>query len=140
MRFLLDEDVDPQLAEVLRALRHEADHIQGLGVSGATDQEVARLASAYDVLVTMDLHRQQAEWVSIYEGLLSSIRIIRLRFPGRAPTDLMAQVRALVWKWSEWEGAFTHLETRLITIGSAGASVRVMTAEQIADLLEERST
>ena len=109
-------------------------------MSGATDQEVARLASAYDVLVTMDLHRQQAEWVSIYEGLLSSIRIIRLRFPGRAPTDLMAQVRALVWKWSEWEGAFTHLETRLITIGSAGASVRVMTAEQIADLLEERST
>ncbi len=140
MRFLLDENVDPQLAEVLRALRHDADHIQSLGASGATDQEVARLASGYDVRVTMDLHRQQAEWVNIYEGLLSSIRIIRLRFSGQSPTDLMAQLRTLVWKWSEWEQAFADLEARLITLGSAGASVRMMTADQIAELLEERST
>ena len=139
MRFLLDEDMDPQLAQVLRALRHEADHVRDLGEAGATDERVAEMAAGYDVLVTMDLYRQHAEWVKVYEALLSSIRILRLRFPGNAPAGLMAQVRALVWKWSEWEHALERLDTRLITISAVGARVRPMTADQVAELLAERT-
>ena len=67
MRFLLDEGTAVGLAGVLRALGHEADHILELGWRGAPDEEVVRLAADYDALITLDLHRQDAEWVVVNE-------------------------------------------------------------------------
>ena len=65
MRLLLDEAMASDLAGVLNALGHPSDHIWDLGMSGASDAEVVQLAMDYDALVTLDLHRQQSEWLAV---------------------------------------------------------------------------
>lgn len=139
MRFLLDEDMDPRLAMVLRALRHDADHIRDIGLAGATDERVARAGADYDVLVTMDLHRQNAEWVKISEALLASTRVIRLRFPGSLRVDLMAQARAMILRWGTWTHEFDQ-GARLITISGAGSNIRAASVDDINEMLAGRSS
>ncbi len=59
MRFLLDEQVPEKIALVFRGLRHEAGHVRMFGLGGVPDAQVAKAAREFDVLGTLDLHRQE---------------------------------------------------------------------------------
>lgn len=139
MRLLLDENTDARLASVLTTLGHPSSHVYDLGLAGASDADLAALASQYDAFLTIDLHRQELEWLTINEAMLfSGIRVIRLRFAPKERTDLLGQVRALVLKWSEWELLLTK-GTPLVTISRAGSLVRGASLDQIRAVLERRS-
>ncbi len=139
MRLLLDEATVPQLACVLTALGHPSQHIRDLGIAGASDQEVVSRARDYDALLTLDLHRQQREWLVVNEAMVLATKVIRLRFGNKEDGGLMDQTRALVMKWPEIEYAvLDHDGARLITVSNAGSRVRVMTSGEITDMVAER--
>lgn len=139
MRLLLDEATVPQLANVLTALGHPSQHVRDIGISGASDQEVVNRARDYDALLTLDLHRQQREWLVVNEAMVLATKVIRLRFGSNQDGGLMDQTRALVMKWSEIEHAvLDHDDARLVTVTNAGSRVRVMTADEIVGILAER--
>lgn len=55
MRFLLDAQLPPGLARVFRDAGHLCDHVDDLGMLGASDLQIWRFAEAYDaVIVTKD--------------------------------------------------------------------------------------
>lgn len=55
MKFLLDENLSPLHAETVRESGHDAVSVVEIGLSGADDQEVWRVASEQDrVLLTLD--------------------------------------------------------------------------------------
>lgn len=139
MRLLLDEATVPQLARVLTALGHPSQHIRDLGIAGASDQEVVSRARDYDALLTLDLHRQQREWLVVNEAMVLATKVIRLRFGSKEDGGLMDQTRALVMKWPEIEHAVLDRDdARLITVSNAGSRVRVMTSDEITEMVAER--
>ena len=141
MKLLLDEAVSPRLATVLTALGHPSEHVRALGIRGASDQEVVDRARSYDALVTLDLHRQGPEWIAVNEAMLTSAKIIRLRFGQAEDNGLMGQARSLIMKWSEIERAVLHEPgIRLVTVSRAGSSVRTLTSDEIEELLQARRT
>ena len=73
--------------------------------------------------------------------MLTSAKIIRLRFGQAEDNGLMGQARSLIMKWSEIERAVLHEPgIRLVTVSRAGSSVRTLTADEIEELLEARRT
>jgi hypothetical protein len=138
VRFLLDEGIDIRLGGVLRALGHDADHILELGGQGAPDDEVVRLAADYDVLITLDPHRQDAEWVVVNEAMLQTVRVIRMRFTRSEQTSLLDQTRMLVARWRDWEHRIQNEAARLVMLTHAGTRVRTLTREQLEHLLQAR--
>jgi predicted nuclease of predicted toxin-antitoxin system len=55
MRFLLDENLSPRLAEVLRASGHDVQHVHEIGLTGASDHLVLERARADSrVLISAD--------------------------------------------------------------------------------------
>jgi len=55
VRFLIDENLSPILADFLRAAGHDASHVRDIGFKGATDQVVMeRAASEQRVVVSAD--------------------------------------------------------------------------------------
>ena len=141
MKLLLDEAVAPALATVLTALGHLSEHVRDLGIRGASDQEIVDRAQSYDALVTLDLHRQAPEWIAVNEAMLTSAKIIRLRFGQAEDSGLMGQARSLIMKWSEIERAVLHEPgIRLVTVSRAGSSVRTLTSDEIEELLQARRT
>ncbi|GGF35106.1 hypothetical protein GCM10011519_05680 [Marmoricola endophyticus] len=55
MRFLVDAQLPPALATLLREHGHEAEHITDIGPADATDREIWRFALEHDaVIVTKD--------------------------------------------------------------------------------------
>lgn len=92
MRFLIDNNLSPQVADRLQAAGHNALHLRDLGLQAATDAEVmARAATDYRVLVSADtdfgtlLARLQAQ--------VPSVLLIR-RLVGRSAADQAAIILA----------------------------------------------
>lgn len=55
MRFLVDENLSPILADLLCAAGHDASHVRNLGMRGATDRAImARAAEEQRVVVSAD--------------------------------------------------------------------------------------
>ena len=140
MRLLLDEAMASDLAGILTALGHPSDHVWDLGMSGASDEEVVRRAMDYDALLTLDLHRQQSEWLAVNNAMLAGAKVIRLRFRGSEVSSVLSQTQAIVRKWSEIEHAVMERdEVRLITVTRAGSQVRVQTVDEIQQILRDRN-
>lgn len=138
MRLLCDENADRGLPRVLESLGHEADHMGDLD-AGAGDPRVAEIASGYDVLVTLDLHRQGSDWLAVTEAILrNSAKVVRLRFRPAEGTALMDQARALIAKWEKWEEELFVGAGRLATIQDRGMSVRTATEDEVKEMLRSR--
>jgi predicted nuclease of predicted toxin-antitoxin system len=91
MKFLVDENLPIGLADWLRRREHEADHVIALGLSGASDQEVAALArEAGSVVVTRD-----SDFDTIAE--VQSICVLRVTI-GNASTPVL-----LDWMEARWD-------------------------------------
>jgi predicted nuclease of predicted toxin-antitoxin system len=55
VRFLVDENLSPLLADLLGAAGHDASHVRNLGMQGATDQAImARAEEEQRVVVSAD--------------------------------------------------------------------------------------
>jgi predicted nuclease of predicted toxin-antitoxin system len=55
MRFLIDEQLPPALADRLKRAGHQAEHINTIGFEGATDQRIwAHAVSRGAVIITKD--------------------------------------------------------------------------------------
>ena len=55
MRFLVDENLSPRLADLLTACGHDAVHVRDLGLHGGSDADVMDQAVASDrVIVSAD--------------------------------------------------------------------------------------
>lgn len=60
LRILLDENVPSALSLVLRALGHEAVHITDERLAGIKDPQLVEFAKDFDLMMTLDLHRQRS--------------------------------------------------------------------------------
>jgi predicted nuclease of predicted toxin-antitoxin system len=55
LKFLIDESVSPLVARELASAGHDATHVHGIGLTGASDRRILEHAASEDrVLVTLD--------------------------------------------------------------------------------------
>ena len=134
MRILLDEAMAPGLAGVLTALGHPSDHVRGLGMAGASDEEVVERALEYDALLTLDLHRGEREWFAVHSAMLAGAKVIRLRFRRSEDSTLISQAQAVLRRWSEIEEWVTRRDDiGLIVVTRGGSRLRVRSVEAIRE-------
>jgi hypothetical protein len=145
VRFLLDQNVPQEIALVFQALHHVADHAANLGLERASDEEVAEAARSYDVLVTIDLHRQEAEWLAVTRRIVEhGIRVLRLRPPKPAPGVhatrellILTIIRQLTFQTDAWIDALQG-DASLVTIAREEKAFRVRTRDEVAAMLNRR--
>lgn len=138
MRILLDENVEEGLISVLRGLGHEAVHVSATEHRSKTDQELVNVARSFDVFVTLDLHRQEPEWLAVNRALVEGgIKIVRIRLPKQSTDPLLDVVRSLIYRM-EWWMAEIRKGSCLITIGHLGTVSRSTSREEALSFLERR--
>ena len=116
--WLVDENVDIRVAAILRTLDRSAVHVtENLGASANDFLILETAAREFDILLTRDLFRQQEEWEAARQAMLSSLRIVRIRFRSRITHDPVAQARALLWRLREVESTLAERpQVRLVTL------------------------
>jgi predicted nuclease of predicted toxin-antitoxin system len=92
VRFLIDNNLSPALAEILRAAGHDVSHLREIGLQTATDEVVlARARAEQRVLVSADtdfgalLARSRAEFPSV---------LLMRRLVGRRAAEQAATILA----------------------------------------------
>jgi hypothetical protein len=145
LRFLLDQNVPEEIALVFQALHYIADHTSSLGLQQAPDEDIATAARQYDVLVTIDLHRQEPEWLAVNRTIVQhGIKVLRLRPPKPKPGVpatlqwlILMIVRQLTYEMEAWLDAF-QTDAVLITIAREEKAFRRRTRDEVAAILEQR--
>ena len=130
-----------EIALVLRGLLHEATHVSSLGLARREDAELVLVARDFDVFVTLDLHRQDAEWLAVNREIAGAgIKVLRIRLPRQPQAGELHLLvaRQLIWRMEQWLLEFAR-GAGLITIGPPISRVSVRTPEQVTDLLERRT-
>jgi predicted nuclease of predicted toxin-antitoxin system len=98
MRFLLDMNLPPVMADWLRADGHDAVHVREIGYASLPDREIfSRAAEEGRIVVTFDL--DFGEIVSLTRGMASGIVLLRLRL-ARQPY-LRERLRAAITEAAE---------------------------------------
>jgi predicted nuclease of predicted toxin-antitoxin system len=135
LRLLLDEAIEENVTDVLQALGHEADHVVRLGLAGASDFDLVEVAKTYDVFVTLDLHRQEAEWLAVNSAIVrGEVKVLRVRLPKRPQNVLLDTVRSLTYRMESWVAEFAGGKS-LVTISGLGVVERSRTSEEVAEML-----
>lgn len=145
MRFLLDQNVPEEIALVFQALHHIADHTVQLQLERAPDEDIATVARNYDVLVTIDLHRQEPEWLAVNRAIVEhGIKVLRLRPPKPKPGVkalpewfILMVVRQLTYEMEAWLDAF-RADAVLVTIAREEKAFRQRTRAEVAAILAQR--
>lgn len=91
MRFLVDMNLSPAIADGLRSLRFDAVHVRDVGLARASDREIFRFAAEERrIIVTADL--DFADIVAASRTAIVSVILLRLRnaFPSRGLARLEA--------------------------------------------------
>ena len=92
MRFLVDENLSPILADLLRAAGHDASHVREIGLQSATDQVVmSRAEIEQRVVVSADT--DFGTLLARSGATLPSVLLIR-RLAGRRAADQAAIILA----------------------------------------------
>jgi predicted nuclease of predicted toxin-antitoxin system len=83
MRFLLDMNLPPAMADWLRAGGHDAVHVRDLGLADLPDRDVfARAVQDQRIIVTFDLDFGEIVGLPRAEG--AGVVILRLRLAGQS--------------------------------------------------------
>jgi predicted nuclease of predicted toxin-antitoxin system len=78
MRFLLDMNLPPAIAERLRAEGHDAVHLRDVGGSNLSDSEIFELANKeHRIVITFDLDFGEIAAAALESG--SGVALLRLR-------------------------------------------------------------
>ncbi len=141
MRFLLDENVPEGIALVLRGLRQDAEHASALGLSGADDTDVAERAKEFEVFITLDLHRQEREFLEVSRHLIEGgFKVLRLRLQRQPESDVDYNIlvaRQLIHKIPEWLARFEEGAV-LITLGAPLGRLSARTSADVASFVGAR--
>ena len=138
MRLLFDENMSPDAAVILTVLGHPSEHVVDVAGPGTPDEVLAERMITYDALVTLDLHRQQRERRAMNEAIVSGGNLIRIRFKRGEANDVMAEVRALIWRWSQIQRLVRNEPAvGLLTITQQGARIRETTRAVVGQWLAE---
>lgn len=138
MRILLDENIDPGLIGVLVGLRHEVVHVADTVYRGQTDQQLIELAEQFDVFITLDLHRQEPEWLAVHQAMVEGrIRVLRLRLPKDYSDPLAPVVQSVAASLDAWLRLFESGKS-LVTVRRLGRSVKGYSREEIRAILAQR--
>lgn len=133
MRCLLDEGTSPDLAVILTVLGHPSQHARDVGLAGRSDEALLEAARDFDLFITLDLHRQFSEWWASRRAMLSTVRVIRIRFSSSQHDDGLEQARALLWRWREiGERLASDQEVRLVTLSGQTYQVRFSTVDDLS--------
>jgi hypothetical protein len=127
---------------VLEALSHEATLVSALGLSRALDEQVAVVARGYDVFITLDLHKQEREWLAVHTEIVSAgIKVLRVRLPKREHgEDLrLAVIRQVLRHMERWLEAFSNGDAALITVGPSAERFSVRIAAEVEEMLAART-
>jgi predicted nuclease of predicted toxin-antitoxin system len=139
MRILLDENMAEVIAPVIRTVGHTVTHVRRTrSLKGKSDVELVKVAKRYDVFITMDLHRQDTEWLAVYEALVEgSIAIVRVRLPKKFTNEELEEIRTLTRRMEDW---LAELEqgAALVILSDRGATIRPRTREQIRAMIDKR--
>ncbi|MHA7872667.1 MAG: DUF5615 family PIN-like protein [Hyphococcus sp.] len=101
MRFLIDAQLPPNLAERLRKLGHEAEHVAEIGMGNAKDTEIwAQAIASGSVIVSKDQDfaeratyaREKAPVIWIRLGNTTSVTLWRIIEPSLA--EIMIALKA----------------------------------------------
>ena len=141
IRFLLDQNVDENLCLILQGLGHEATHVAALGLAKATDLELVKAAEAYDVFVTLDLHRQEAEFIAVNEAMITrGVKIVRVRLPSQHSDLRLDLARSVIYKIDRWLTELMQPDNALVTIRSLGTVDSIRTRAEALAMLDARRT
>lgn len=92
MRFLIDNNLSPLLAQLLKAAEHDALHVRDVGLQAATDSVVLERARADDrVLISADT--DFGSLLAHSHAVGPSVLLIR-RLSGRRAADQFAIIQA----------------------------------------------
>jgi predicted nuclease of predicted toxin-antitoxin system len=90
LKFLVDQQLPPLLAEWLRREGFEASHVRELGLSAASDEVIWRTASQIDaVVITKD-----EDFIRFHHGT-GEARVVWIRMGNCSNPDLIARVQSL---------------------------------------------
>jgi hypothetical protein len=142
VNILLDELFDEDLVADLASHQHRVVHVGQTRYAGSSDPALVPFARDFDVFITLDLHRQEAEWVAVNRGLLEGgLQIVRLRLPRRLPKTRAAIrqqcLESLLRKFVEWE-SLLRAGACLITITHLGTVIRARTPAEVQAMLAQR--
>src|SRR5215216_828594 len=137
MRILADEMFDDRIAQVLRALGHEVVLVRKR-YRRAKDQRLAAIAKDFDFFLTLDLHRQESEWMAVnHQIVYAGIRVVRLKLPKDSKDFVLDVVRALTAHMERWIAAL-ELGAYLVTISQGGEKIRTHDRAQVWAMIEAR--
>lgn len=100
MRFLVDMNLSPAIADGLRSLRFDAVHVRDVGLGRASDEEIFRFAATERrIIVTADL--DFADIVAASRTAIVSVILLRLR---SAMPDQFIQSTTVTFSgsWAAW--------------------------------------
>lgn len=106
MRFKLDENLDPRLAELFADGGHEAESARAEGLGGKSDEEVFRACAAEKrVLVTLDLDfadpvrfpPQASAGIVVLRPQRNTLTLIRAALESALPALKDASVEGALW-------------------------------------------
>jgi len=93
VRFLVDMNLSPAIADGLRSLRIDAVHVRDVGLGRASDEEIFRFAATERrIIVTADL--DFADIVAASRTVIVSVILLRLR--NAVPSRGLARLQAVL--------------------------------------------
>lgn len=118
MRFLIDNALSPAVADGLRRLGYDADHVRDRGMAQAPDEQVFDLASAEDRIV-VSADTDFGTILALRQAMRPSVILFRRdapREPGRQLDALAANLPELAVALEE--GSIAVIEGRRIRVRS----------------------
>lgn len=138
MRILLDENMAEVVAPVLRTIGHTVTHVRRTrSLRGKSDIELVKVAKRYDVFITLDLFRQEAEWLAVYEALVEgSISVVRVQLPKQFTNEELEEIRTLIQRMEDWLDELEQGKA-LVILSNRGARIRARTREELRATLQK---
>jgi hypothetical protein len=113
--------------------------VSTLGLAQATDFELLETAEQYDVFITLDLHRQEAEFIAVNEAMIDrGVKILRVRLPTQEGDLRLDLARSIIYRMDQWLMKLMRPEGALATIRSLGTVESVRTRTEALAILDAR--
>lgn len=137
MRILLDQCIADVMKPVLKTVGHKVTHVNlSKRYRGRSDISLVEVARRYDLFITIDLHRQEAEWLAVNRALVEGkIAVVRVKLPKRFVNEELEEIRTLTCRMEEWLAEVEQGKV-LIILSDQGRKIKVRTREEVREMLD----